>query len=234
MDPTRNPWKADEQKESIVLCSFFRPGGAKEILWADEGHVPGDSSAPSGRRSRNTNVPRVARRRKRRRSTRGYNPPPRWGEQRQFPVHGVAPSGGFPIPACPPLHPAAVPRVCFRFPVPRPVPARRGSRLHSLAALREAAAALKNTRPPRRAAKLPTPESRIPIPGSPFPVGRSRRSIPRHAGGLFPVPGSRPRIPNPAVGFSPPIVSLALFGPCEVFHARKCFCKNATYVNRRL
>ena len=54
----------------------------------------------------------------------------------------------------------------------------------------------------------------------------------------FPVPGS----PNPESRLfsrSPfpflvlfPIVSLALFGRCETFHARKCFCKNATYVNR--
>ena len=34
--PTRNPWKADEGKGVEVLFFFFRPGGAKEIFWADE------------------------------------------------------------------------------------------------------------------------------------------------------------------------------------------------------
>jgi len=62
----------------------------------DPPRVPSDSSAPWGRMSRNTNSPRVARRRKRRRSTRGYNPPPRWGgsvNSRQFPLHSAAPLG---------------------------------------------------------------------------------------------------------------------------------------------
>jgi len=96
-DPTRNPWKADEQKESIVFFSFFRPGGAKEIFRADERTpVPGASSAPLGRMCRTQTLPRVARRRKRRRSTRGYNPSPRWGENGSVPF---PPSSGVLFPA---------------------------------------------------------------------------------------------------------------------------------------
>jgi len=50
MDPTRNPWKADEEKESVVFFSFFRPGGAEEICWADE--TP--ANAPHPRRPGST------------------------------------------------------------------------------------------------------------------------------------------------------------------------------------
>jgi len=102
--------------------------------------VPGDSSAPLGRMCRTRTLPLVARRRKRRRSTRGYIPPPLWGEERQFKVSAskfkVQGSARFPVPAVVfhsalytlhsalspvPRLPAApsrgMPRACFRHPV---------------------------------------------------------------------------------------------------------------------
>ena len=84
--PTRNPWK-----EGGSLSSSFRPGGAKEILGPPKGRLcPALPPPPRGGYVETRTLPRVAHRPlcSGRCSTRGYNPPPRWGEKKQFQVSG--------------------------------------------------------------------------------------------------------------------------------------------------
>ena len=111
--------------------------------------------------------PRVARRRKRRRCTRGYIPPPRWGE-----------NGSSPFPACPPLHPAACRGLVsvFRFPVPSPPTCPPGLRAGSRRPI------------PRHAGGLfPFSGTPLPVPGPPFPPLHP----PACRGFVFPIPDSR-------------------------------------------
>jgi len=87
-DPTRNPWKADEG-ESFLLYSSFAPAGRRRFFGLPKGRPCPTIPPPlKGRMSRNTNTPTGCATPKRHLFTRGYIPPPRWGEQRRFQVSG--------------------------------------------------------------------------------------------------------------------------------------------------
>jgi len=85
---TRNPWKADEEKGVGVFFPFFAPAGRRRFLSeADERTLMrGDSPAPSGRVCDNTIPPTGSAPPAMQRPvfTRGYNTPPRWGENGRY------------------------------------------------------------------------------------------------------------------------------------------------------